>query len=543
MSTEYASSPEESQKVLLQDLLRSHSQLPPRELSSLFTSLTQQLSQCDEELARLGARMRELSLHRGALQEQYAHCRSLLAPVRRLPTEILTQIFALHRDGCESDSVVLWHTNTGFMALYTLAQAPLLALSQVCARWHGIALGTPSLWTKIRLDTALWRTPITTKKAMRLLQSALTRGSYCPLTVLVTNHSGPPSHGPALELLAQHSARWRAATFKCAASDLCHLSSIKGNLPTLETLEVFPTSTDVEPVTLFEVAPRLSSLAIADMGLHVSTPPFAQVHKIQYVELPSTDIRLAVSTMSHLSEANIFSLQFYLDDWTSHRSHNIDLDIPHTSSDVGHLSIELLGQFFRHHCQQALGGIFAGLTLPLLRELTFKSEIYSRFPFVWPQQQFLALCQRSSFHTHLQSLSLFHVHITEAHLLQCLPLLPALINLAIADHERIRGRGVNLTLITDTLLRALTLTSTNPDADLVPRLRTLNLRSRLEFSDTVFLDMILSRVQAGARDRFTCVLGILPHWTEGRRMDDAVIGQLRELAARGDLGLILPGSQ
>jgi hypothetical protein len=131
------------------------------------------------------------------------------------------------------------------------------------------------------------------------------------------------------------------------------------------------------------------------------------------------------------------------------------------------------------------------------------------------------------------------VHITEGQLLCCLPFLPALTTLAICDHERIRGRGVNLELITNTLLVALTKTSNA--RCLIPRLDTLSLRSPLQFDDSVYLDLVLSRLQP--ERKFTSVLGTLPHWTEGREIDNAVVARLREMMVQGDLPLSLPGSQ
>ncbi|KAJ7902271.1 hypothetical protein B0H13DRAFT_2335699 [Mycena leptocephala] len=440
------------------------------------------------------------------MSAQYVHRHGLATPIRRLPVEIIAEIFGLSMAVSEQDYI--GHRTYPAIALNRLAHLSLLKVSQVCARWHSIAMGTPSLWTKIHLDTALWRSPITTSKAMGLLQSTLARGGHCPLTVLVTNAADWPSHGPALKLLARHSTRWRAATFRCRYSDLRHLSSIKGNLPILETL----------------VAPRLRDLAITGaLGPHVSTPPLAQVSKVRCLDLASTDIAAAVSTMSHLSGANNFSLQFYLDDGTSNEPHNLDLAIRHTSSNVGHLAIELLGEFFRNQCKQALGSIFAGLTLPRLEGLTFDSEKYPPFRLSRPPP--IAMLVPCAYNGGAASL---------------LPALPARID----DPRNCRPRAhprawSNLELITDTLLVALTKTSNA--RCLIPRLDTLSLRSRLQFDDSVYLDLVLSRLQP--ERKFTSVLGILPHWTEGREIDNAVVARLREMVVQGDLILSLPGSQ
>ncbi|KAF8214221.1 hypothetical protein K438DRAFT_999975 [Mycena galopus ATCC 62051] len=537
MSTSNAS--EASQNSLIRDILRSHHQLPPAQLASILDSLSDQLSRCDEEVAQLHVRMNELAVHRVALQDQYDRCKTFLAPIRRLPSEILADIFALSGNaGAEPFAGQDFET---FLRLYRLAQHHLLAASQVCIRWHNIALSTPSLWTNIRLHSGVWSSPVMTEKAMGLLRSALARSGHGPLTILVDNLTSS-THGPALQLLAQHSARWQQAVFRCPASDFEHLSRAKGNLPTLETLEISteePTEVS-QPVTVFEMAPRLRDFVMSGtLGTRILTPPLDCLSNVRCLNLASTDIATAVSAMAHLSVANSFTLQFYLDDWTSSRSHAIDLDITHTSSDVANLAIGLLGDFFKHHCLHALGDIFAGLTLTRLEGLTFDSQGYPRFPLVWPQTHFLALCQRSSFHAHLNSLCLYHVHITEAQLLQCLAVLPGLTTLAIADHERVGGRGVNLELISNTLLLALTRT---PDGScLIPRLEALRLRSRLQFNDNVFLALVLSRLEPGRR--FESVLRILPHWTQGRRIDDAVVAQLRARVAEGELTIYLPGSQ
>ncbi|KAJ6566468.1 hypothetical protein B0H19DRAFT_710957 [Mycena capillaripes] len=527
-------------KTVIRDLIRSHYQLPAGQLSSIISSLSEELSRCDEENARLQARMTELAVHRANIQEQYDSCHSLVAPVRSLPSELVAQIFTLSLEVASEPESDVWRPAE--LALYRLAQVPLLIVSQVCSRWHSIALGTPSLWSTIQLNQTLWHTPAIAAKAMGLLQSALTRGGNVPLTVLVTSTAASPVHSPALELLAQHSARWRAATLKCHADHLQHLSNIRGSLPALETLEIRLQGTNLETVTLFQEAPRLCDLAVAeDLLPHVSTPPLDQVPKIRCLHLASSDIAMAVAALSRLSRTNTFCMQFYLDDWSQFRSHTITLGLPPTTtSDVGRLCVEILGEFFRHHCQQALGALFAGLTLPCLEELRFESEFHSRFPLVWPQPQFLELARRSGFHTTLQTLDLSHVRITELQLLQCVNALPALEDLAVGDHERIRGRGVNLELVSDTLLRTLTTstnTATTDTSSLIPRLHTFRARSRLGFTDSLYLDFILSRIEPEGRV-FTSALEIL--LVAGRKIDDGVVARLRESVARGELVMSLP---
>ncbi|KAJ7633627.1 hypothetical protein DFH06DRAFT_1303376 [Mycena polygramma] len=397
----------------------------------------------------LHSKIIQIDAQRAALRQKLDDCRTFQAPIRRLPSEIVAEIFKLTVAATPEPQQALVDAS--------LIERFIGSRSLHFLRCPSIALGTPALWSKIHLDPALWRSVITTEKALALFQSALARGANHPLTVVVSaRYMSPSHHIPAFTRLAEHSGRWRSATFECPFSYLSVFSGIKGNLPMLETLTITPTL-DMTPPTgtdIFEIAPRLRDFAVRNVFLpFVHTAPLAEIQHIRSLNLASEDIAMAVSTMPRLSIANRFTLQFYLDDFTSNRSRTLELGIQPTSSDVGQLKIEIEGEFFTHHCHQALGAIFAALTLPRLEGLDFESEQYPRFPLAWPQPQFLTLAQRSAFYTTLRSLCLFHVHITETQLLQCLAALPALTNLAIADHERIRGgganvgRGVNLELV------------------------------------------------------------------------------------------------
>ncbi|KAK7022569.1 F-box domain-containing protein [Favolaschia claudopus] len=547
-----------SQEHLIRDLLRSHNQLPLSQLSSLSASLSDKMAQCDDELTQLRAREKELAIYRSSLEEQYIQCQSISAPIRRLPAEILAEIFAIAVVTAPEFETIKEEPSSTSVALHLLSNAPIRTISQVCYRWSIIALGTPSLWTELVLSFALWRTPSSTEKAMTLLETTLRRSATSPLQILFVNITESPSHVPALELLAKHSARWLVVRFTGPATDLQVLSgaTTRRNLPLLERLTVLPVGNLVEPVLLFANAPRLADVAlIGGSNSRISLPNLTSLSTIRYRSLASTDIATVITAISSLSESNRLHLQFYLDDWTSNRSHTLDLALTPTSSNVGHLSIKLVGEFFRHHCQKALSSIFTALTPPSLSSLSFHSEKYPRFPLVWPQPQFLGLSERSGFQTTLTSLSLSHINISQTQLLQLLPALPALTSLELADHERINGRGTNVRLITDPLFAALTARinnnfnsdlNSNSDAGcsphhLVPNLHTLTLHSRLQFDDKALMEMILSRVRVG---RFTCSVGLLLNWdlteARGREVDAVILGRLKELVSEGDLVLSLP---
>ncbi|KAJ7451325.1 hypothetical protein FB451DRAFT_1284199 [Mycena latifolia] len=500
--------PESGQKELIRALLRSHRQLPPDQLSSITGSLSARLACYDDEIAKLEAQLTKLVAERATLRAQYDDCRGLCAPIRRLPTEILGEIFALTVASTPTCSL-----------LDRLAQMPLLILSRVCARWHAIIMDTPAFWGTIHLHGGLWLSPKWTQTVMRLLQSALDRGRDVPLTVSFTNASLTPPHVPALDLLARHSERWRVAKFGCPFKDMHHFAGIEGRLPLLEMLELNTYGEhDSAPVEFFRGAPRLRKIAFArGLGTNVATPALDQLHLLGYKQLTSRHLAMAVSGMANLSQAHAFQLEFSLDEWRSNRAHVLQLGIPPTSSDISRLSIDVSGGFHRPHAEQALAGIVASLTLPHLQTLEFRA---GESPLPWPHAQFLDLAERSSFSSHLKVLCLSDVDIDETQLLECLRPLHALERLELADHQR-----ADKALISNTLLRALTWTP-DPTQYLAPRLRVLRLRSRLQFSDSVYLDLILSRIAPGriAHSPFRSEILPLPR---ARALDPAVRAQLQ----------------
>ncbi|KAJ7137379.1 hypothetical protein C8R43DRAFT_1020082 [Mycena crocata] len=474
----------------IRELVRTHHpRLAPWELRAF---LAEKIALADAEISKRQAELDGLVARREELQNHYDNCCLRDAPVRRLPSEILVEIFALHSAAYFLDEIF------DESAFERLAQLPLLIVSQVCARWHAIAIGTPSLWTNISLLGFLWATPTSTEKAITLLQSALERGGNYALNVTLIadldSDLGMPES--AFTLFAAHSQRWRAADFNCPLTDIQRFSAL--SLPQLETLRI-DSFGDLGPDmdVSFESVPRLRSLSIGDTDSpQTFTPQFDRLSDIAYEMLRADDIAHVISFLPDFSRRQHFRLHIDLDPENLYEStyDRVVLRISPTSSDISILTIEIDGQFNREHCRQVLAQITSKLTLPHLHTLAFHSVEHRRFPLFWSQSRFLGLATRSSFHLHLRMLSLSDLCITESQLLECLALLPVLERLGIADHARIGGCGKDLVLLTDSLLHALTASNSEYSGTaLVPHLTHLHLRTRLQFSDATYLAFVRVR--------------------------------------------------
>ncbi|KAJ7474013.1 hypothetical protein FB451DRAFT_1247628 [Mycena latifolia] len=526
--------PEPAQRGQLWSLLRSHCQ-PPHNLTFAISALSDELERYDAEIARLQAQLDRIASERAALESYYEDCRSLLSPIRRLPSEILVKIFTLF---CPDPlptplrSIASILSAPGQDPMAQFAQESLLTLSQVCARWHSICMGTPTFWTNIQLDSVLWSTPAQTSKMMTLLTNALERGGRSPLSLTVKSFPDA-CYGPALELLAAHSERWQTACFMCAASDMQQLSSVRGNLPRLKTLALWVTGTSLE-IEMFEDAPRLTVVQVAGIFETIEVFTTLPLHQLQIfgcaefvglTELLGFGVSPAMSLMPRLSKTADFHFQLLS---TSHAPpFNESTSMPHITAEIAGLSLDVLTRFLPTDVGPMLAKIVESLTLPGLKELRFQGMEYPYLP--WPHTQFLALAARSSFDTHLQDLDLYHSVITETELIECLAALPSLERLAISDHQSVEDGGADQLLITDTLLTHLTpsLHSARP----VPHLHSLRFQTLLQFDDTVLLNFLLLRLHDGRP--FHSDIRCLPG--HRRDLDPSVAAGIDELRSRKKL--------
>ncbi|KAJ6501218.1 hypothetical protein C8R47DRAFT_1211476 [Mycena vitilis] len=173
--------PTAAQTLELLNILRSNT-VPPAVASfqaTISAAPALELARYDTEIERLQKVLDKLISERCTLAEYADRCRTVLSPIRRVPTELWATIFDMcspfATDGndnlsdettpeAEVDRVSQWH-------LLQLSQLIMLEL-KVSSFWHKIAMDTPRLWSKIVLDTSLWiETTLSPVKLLSLLQS------------------------------------------------------------------------------------------------------------------------------------------------------------------------------------------------------------------------------------------------------------------------------------------------------------------------------------------------------------------------------------
>jgi hypothetical protein len=208
---------------------------------------------------------------------------SILSPLRRLPPELLYQIFelfappSLYLNGPDEPSH--W------------SGLP-FNVSQVCHRWRAITLSMPLLWTRIPLLTPDMKYT-TNPSFLEFYTSFLLRSAGQPIGVFVSSHDAKAEKAvkwhPAIKILVSHSYRWQHLSVVSPSSHLLRaLRPIKKRLPILRTLNL-----ELDPeayLNMFQKAPKLSQVRLIGIAPERIALPWKQLvhYKGRHDEMGAT---------------------------------------------------------------------------------------------------------------------------------------------------------------------------------------------------------------------------------------------------------------
>ena len=208
---------------------------------------------------------------------------SILSPLRRLPPELLYQIFEffapprLHLDG--PDKPIHW------------SELP-FNISQVCHRWRAITISMPLLWARIPSLTPD-RAYTTNPSFLEFYTDFLLRSASEPIGVSVSSYDAKAEKvvkwHPAIKILISHSNRWqRLSIVSYSPHFLRAFRPIKKRLPILRTLNL-----EVDPeayLNMFQKAPKLSQVRLVGIAPERISLPWKQLvhYKGRHDEMGAT---------------------------------------------------------------------------------------------------------------------------------------------------------------------------------------------------------------------------------------------------------------
>ncbi|TRM69082.1 hypothetical protein BD626DRAFT_472855 [Schizophyllum amplum] len=211
-------------------------------IDSELHQLQVEVRRLEETVRRLQRQMVALSEEKTCLEDQASLCQAITSPIRRLPTEIMVDIFTLVLD------------NRGLIG------DDLHSLSTTCCAWRTVALTTPRLWSTINIGSGGFLLH-DQRRIDALVRVQLQRSADRPIDLEIVVDNGShyealASSSEAWRSVCTQSHRWKTVAFQFLGS----CSTFWRNqaplpLPMLETIRL--TGTPVSPLVVFLDAPKL----------------------------------------------------------------------------------------------------------------------------------------------------------------------------------------------------------------------------------------------------------------------------------------------
>ncbi|KAJ6506278.1 hypothetical protein C8R47DRAFT_112426 [Mycena vitilis] len=211
-----------------------------------------QIGQLDAQIGALQAQIRHLQTtleqcqrRRGEVSETVRQHQSILSPIRRVPSELICEIFSWTWSGKKTP----WN------------------LGHICRSWRQHAVSYPLLWTFI----AVYCSHLDINRTLLKLAAQLQRSANALLDVQWPSVDTDDVDLRLLSLLLPHSNRWRSLGInivpsshpESAAPQCQWLHFVKGHLGQLQHFEVTAVSNVTSLPDVFSIAPNLRQVVLS----------------------------------------------------------------------------------------------------------------------------------------------------------------------------------------------------------------------------------------------------------------------------------------
>ncbi|KAJ4478968.1 hypothetical protein J3R30DRAFT_3881097 [Lentinula aciculospora] len=293
-------------------LLRTNDYLSDEDesmLQSFISNAPSKLSHLEARIVLVKALLDELETAKEDIRMAFSKRKKLLNPMRRMPEDLLVEIF-LHGVGYYTDPEEYFLAAKHSLDL----GSPPWTYGRVCHRWKEIAIQTPLLWTRVKVEmkniTSFWRHKVNIMSTsnvprlpfgLSLLSLYLGRSAALPLSIYVDvpancfSSSDDLAYGISV-LMASYSRRWESLFL--GKGQGFNMMFAEDSFPMLRTLRVQDDSDDT-PTVIDIPALRLKSWSTPDhrlLNLHglmsgsfedrSTASSFAEIGRFNPVNLP-----------------------------------------------------------------------------------------------------------------------------------------------------------------------------------------------------------------------------------------------------------------
>jgi len=457
------------------------------QIKDIIKSISVEISDLEIEAARI---LEPFRRKHDLLLEQLSSHRRLLSPVRRLPVEILREVFLC----CLSNNPDSW------MKQY---ECPLL-LTRVCSRWRRLALSMPQLWSIIHAvipgDSAP-RVIVSAQKRVTAIQQWLLRAGASPLHITFADCQIQPtsaffSHSALFAEIIQASTLWEDFTIILGPHSMHHIATLSATeLPLLDTLSVNQPNGASENLSHsgLMAAPNLRKLSL-DITENIATL------NCMWSNLTNLTIRTDnCRTLSLTSQLSLDALVKILGQCSHLRRFQLESnllrpqDVSANTTEPREVILPALHFICFRLGTVDIDPLLSSLRLPSLESLTFQSE--REVAKITQFLPFLSRCVGT-----IRSITINHKHFPRDALLDCLKACPKLRSLQLFNAKpkpswpQPTNPEPSIHTMTDALLDALSPPKGDYASDCpCPRLEHLEVMDAVQISEERLIEFIMQR--------------------------------------------------
>ncbi|KAJ7137824.1 hypothetical protein C8R44DRAFT_766284 [Mycena epipterygia] len=426
-------------------------------------------------IERLTVQIRELSYMRDKERDILSTLRAMVAPIRKLPTELLVAIFkfAVHTPLFDNNPINRHDPCTSMFNTDAYAVLPkVLRLSHVSPYWRQIVHSTPQLWAEGVLAVD-WGSDDLPETYLDGLNALLSHSSPSPLSVsLVQTAASASASASVARIILPTAERWRNLHIDVVSFP--YFDTLPpGTFNALEKLNI-QCFMEQHALTGFQSSPRLRSLSLGtvyglESNVHLFQMPWSQL-----TDLTIDDESLGGCRNILLQCSNLISARF-------RTSHEWDFPLSAVESPIVMLPFlkTLIMSFYGATVEIGFEAFFIPLALPSLQTLELEFNPEDRE--FWPTDMFSEFQIRSP---NIEQISLLHAPIDSEGLITLLRHGSALTTLNIQN---------SWGCVNDAVFHALRYDHADP-APLAPRLQELYFEFvGKNFKEGSFEDAIRSR--------------------------------------------------
>ncbi|KAJ6458417.1 hypothetical protein C8R47DRAFT_149694 [Mycena vitilis] len=224
-------------------------------IRSFASSAATRLVLLDDEIRQLWDQLEQLMSERDSVSSFHVKTRAILSPLRRMPSEILSEIFRWTLPAARDAP-----QRRGFRAM----ESPWV-LTHVCRRWRSVSIPDPSLWSFVPIGYGPEMDP-SSAYPLPMIKTHIARAGKLKIHFYAHPSCDPGPQVELFALLSQHSTRWEELSLGLSAHLIPVLASVRNCLPSLRRVHVQCDFEDdqagIESWDYFREAPRLTDVTI-----------------------------------------------------------------------------------------------------------------------------------------------------------------------------------------------------------------------------------------------------------------------------------------